>query len=210
MVFKALQGTATANEQPSSLLTRLTHWGTVASFALLFGTGATLYDHRPRYRIGSHTVTLPQIPSWLTISASPKLVHYVFAGTFVLCGIFYFAWAFRRDYFKDLVITRADAANLIPMQMYYFGLRKEAPSYGRYNPLQKLGYTLVLFVVSPLIVLSGVAMLPIPIFHPIGALFVGGVKLWHVVLMTILSVFVLGHIGMVLSTGFVKNMRRMI
>jgi thiosulfate reductase cytochrome b subunit len=191
-------------------MTRWTHWGTVASFVVLFGTGATLYNHRPRYRVGSHIITLPHIPSWLTISASPKLVHYVFAAAFVLCGIFYFAWAFRRGYFKDLVISRADAAKLIPMQMYYFGLRKEPPSYGRYNPLQKLAYTLVLFVVSPLIVLSGAAMLPIPILQPIGAIFVGGVKFWHVVLMAILSLFVLGHIGMVLSTGFVKNLRRLI
>jgi hypothetical protein len=38
----------------------------------------------------------------------------------------------------------------------------------------------------------------------------GKVVVTHVALMAILSVFVLGHVGMVLSTGFAKNMCRMI
>lgn len=107
-------------------------------------------------------------------------------------------------------MNRADAAKLVPMQLYYLGLRNEPPNYGRYNPLQKLAYSVVLFAIAPLIVLSGAAMLPFSMLHPIATIFVGGVKLWHFALMLMLCLFVIGHVGMVLATGLVKNMRSMI
>lgn len=201
----------TEKSQRHGLTTRLTHWCITASFALLFGTGAAIYDHRPRFRIGSHTLTLPGIPSWLTITVSPKIVHYVFAAPFVLSGIVYFTWGLRSGHFKDLLLTRLDAAQLVPMQLYYLGLREEPPGYhGRYNPLQKLAYSVVLFVIAPLIVLSGAAMLPFAMVEPLAKLFIGGVKLWHFTLMSLLCLFVVGHVGMVVSTGLVANLRAMI
>ncbi len=193
-----------------SAVTRITHWGITASFALLFGTGAAIYNRRHSFRIGPHVVRLPRIPSWLSISASPQLIHYVSAFIFVLCGIWYVTWGLRGGHFKELLLKRADVAKLVPMQLYYLRLRKEPPAYGRYNPLQKLAYSLVLFVIAPLIVLSGMAMLPLPILQPLGALFVGGVKLWHFGLMSSLCLFVVGHTVMVASTGFVQNMQAMI
>ncbi len=190
-------------------MTRITHWGITASFVLLFATGAAIYDHRPRFRVGSYTFRLPQIPSWLTISASPKIVHYVFAAVFVLCGIAYFVWAWRNGHFKEVIVRRSDFPKMIPMKLYYLRLRRDPPHYGRYNPLQKLAYSVVLFVIAPLIVLTGTAMLPFALFHPLAHLFVGGVKLWHFALMWLLSIFVLGHLGMVCATGLVKNLRAM-
>jgi thiosulfate reductase cytochrome b subunit len=201
---------APQNAQRHSATTRITHWGILASFALLFGTGAAIYDRRPRFRLGSQSLTLPRIPSWLTVTFSPTIVHYIFAGVFVLCGIAYFAWGLRNGHFKELLLKRDDAAKLVPMQLYYLRLRNEPPQYGRYNPLQKLAYSIVLFVIAPLIVLSGAALLPFPIFHPIETIFVGGVKLWHFALMLALCLFIIIHVGMVLATGLVKNMRPMI
>jgi thiosulfate reductase cytochrome b subunit len=96
------------------------------------------------------------------------------------------------------------------MQLYYLHLRKDAPDYGLYNPLQKLAYSVVLFAIAPLLVLSGAALLEFPIFRPLAAIFVGGVKLWHVLLTASLCLFVIGHVGMVVTTGFVKNMRKMV
>jgi thiosulfate reductase cytochrome b subunit len=201
---------ALQNAQPHATITRTTHWVVVASFAFLFGSGAAIYDHRPRFRVGQQILTLPRIPSWLTMTAEPKLVHYVFAAVFILCGIAYCAWGLRSGHFKALTMKRTDAAKLLPMQLYYLRLRKDPPDYGLYNPLQKLAYSVVLFAIAPLLVLSGAALLEFPIFHPIAAIFVGGVKLWHVALTALLCLFVIGHVGMVLTTGLVKNMRKMI
>lgn len=193
-----------------SMTTRITHWVMAASFALLFGTGAAMFDHRPAFRLGRYALRLPRIPSWLTITASAKTVHYVFAAAFVLCGACYLVWGIRNGHFKSLAMTREDTANLVPMQLYYLGLRKGPPAYGRYNPLQKLAYSIVLFAIAPLIVLSGTAMLPFAFLHPIGAIFPGGAKIWHFALMAALCLFAAGHLTMVLATGFAKNIRRMI
>ena len=38
----------------------------------------------------------------------------------------------------------------------------------------------------------------------------GGVKLWHFGLIGLLSLFVVGHLGMVAGTGLVKNMRKIV
>lgn len=201
---------ATESTRTHSLMTRVTHWGITASFVVLFGTGAAIYDHRPRFHIGGHVLALPRIPLWLAITASPRFLHYVFAAMFVLCGIAYYAWGWYKGHFKHFILNSADVANLIPMQLYYLRLRKEAPPYGRYNPLQKLAYSTILFVVAPLIVLTGAALLPIHALHPLAGIFVGGALLWHLTLMSVLCVFVLGHLAMVVSTGLVKNMKPML
>jgi thiosulfate reductase cytochrome b subunit len=192
-----------------STTTKITHWAVVVSSALLFATGAAIYNRRPRFRFGHQALTLPRVPSWLTMTYEPRLIHYVFAAVFVLCGIAYLAWGLRGGYFRDLAMSRADVAKLIPMQLYYLRLRRNPPEYGAYNPLQKLAYFVVLFVAAPLLVLSGAALLEFPIFRPLAAIFVGGVKLWHVALTAALCLFVIGHVGMVLTTGFGKNMRKM-
>jgi|ERR1700693_4282780 len=192
-----------------SLTTRFTHWGTVLSFAILSGTGIAIYNVRPRLKIGHHTYTLPHLPSWLAITTSPKLIHYIFAAIFVVFGIVYLVWGFRSGHFKSMLPTRADIANVVPMQLYYLRLRSKPPAYDHFNPLQKVAYTTLLFVITPLIVLSGVVLLPVHAFRIFAFLFVGGSKFWHVAMFVAMSLFVLGHLGMVISTGLVKNMRAM-
>lgn len=209
MMYYAV-GMALFAPQRNPIVTRVTHWGTALSFVLLFGTGAAIFDHRPAFRVGNARFELPRIPSWLTISSSPKILHYAFAALFVLCGIWYVAWGVRSGHFKALIPGRADLSNLLPMQLYYLRLRAQPPPYERYNPLQKAAYSLVLFVITPLIVLSGAAMLPVRQLQVIGGVFPGGTKLWHFGLMSALTLFVAGHLVMVMSTGLSKNFRRMV
>jgi len=201
---------ATEAARSHSLMTRVSHWGITASFVLLFGTGAAIYDHRPRFHIGTSVLALPRIPLWLAITASPRLIHYIFAAVFVLFGAAYYAWGWYKGHFKHFILDRNDIANLVPMQLYYLALRKDPPQHGRYNPLQKLAYSAVLFVIAPLIAVTGAAMLPLPMFHPLARIFVGGVLFWHFALMSVLCVFVVGHLVMVLATGFIKNMKPML
>ena len=92
-------------------MTRVSHWGITASFVLLFGTGAAIYDHRPRFHIGTSVLALPRIPLWLAITASPRLIHYIFAAVFVLFGAAYYAWGWYKGHFKHFVLDRNDIAN---------------------------------------------------------------------------------------------------
>ena len=56
-----------------------------------------------------------------------------------------------RGTLRELVLRPSDLPKLLPMQLYYFKLRKEPPPHGTYNPLQKRAYTVVLFGFFPLI-----------------------------------------------------------
>lgn len=157
-------------------------------------------------------------PGWLTLPGYQDLAdgrrwHLFFAWVFVLCGAAYIiAGLFRRD-LGLLVLRRSDIPKLWPMQAYYLRLRREPPTFGKYNPLQKLAYTVVLFVFAPLIVLSGLALSPgiDAIANPLTVVFGGRqfARLWHFVFMLALLGFFGVHLVLVASTGVLNNLRSM-
>ncbi len=163
--------------------------------------------------------TARAFPGWITLPAYQDLAggrrwHLFFAWILVACGVLYLiGGAFRND-LRLVVLRPSDIPKLIPMQLYYLRLRKEPPEYGKYNPLQKLAYTAVLFVFSPLIVISGLALAPgadslVPFLTPI----LGGrqfARLWHFVITFAFLGFFLTHMVLVLSTGIGNNLRSMI
>ncbi|MFN2528648.1 MAG: cytochrome b/b6 domain-containing protein [Candidatus Baltobacteraceae bacterium] len=158
-------------------------------------------------------------PGWLTIPAYQSLAdgrrwHLFFAWVMVICGAVYFISGFTRGNLKELVLRRCDLPNILPMQLYYFRLRKEPPPHGTYNPLQKVAYTMVLFVFAPLLVLTGLALSPgfDAWFHPITAVFGGRqfARLWHFVIMLMLIGFFITHISLVATQGVFNQMKSMI
>lgn len=163
--------------------------------------------------------TARAFPSWLTIPAYQDLAdgrrwHFFFAWVMVICGAVYLVWGAGRRDLRELVLRRSDLPKILPMQCYYLRLRKEPPPHGKYNPLQKLAYTLVLFVFAPLIVLSGLALSPgiDAWLHPITWIFGGRqfARLWHFVLMLALLGFFAVHLVLVLTSGAVNHLRSMI
>jgi thiosulfate reductase cytochrome b subunit len=134
-----------------------------------------------------------------------------FAWVFTLCGIAYVIAGIVSKDLRLLILRPADLPKLWPMQAYYLRLRPEPPEHGKYNPLQKLAYTVVLFVFSPLLIISGLALSPgfDALFNPITALFGGRqfARLWHFVFMVALLGFFATHIVLVASTGVLNNLR---
>jgi thiosulfate reductase cytochrome b subunit len=158
-------------------------------------------------------------PGWLTWPGYQDLAdgrrwHFFFAWLLMLAGVAYLVVGFRRKDLQMLILRRDDLPKLLPMQLYYLKLRKEPPPYGKYNPLQKAAYTSVLFVFTPLIVITGFALSPgmDAIAGPLTALFGGRqfARLWHFLLMVALIGFALTHVTLVLTTGVVNNMRSML
>lgn len=158
-------------------------------------------------------------PGWLTIPAYQDLAdgrrwHFFFAWIMVLCGIFYIASGLGKRNLSELVLRPRDVPKLIPMQLYYLRLRKEPPEHGTYNPLQKLAYSLVLFVFAPVLVLSGLALSPgvDAWVHPLTVVFGGRqfARLWHFVFMIALIGFVLTHVVLVATQGVLNQIRSMI
>ncbi len=158
-------------------------------------------------------------PSWLTLPGYQDLAdgrrwHFFFAWILVACGIAYMIGGIARKDLNLIVLRPSDLPKLIPMQLYYLKLRREPPEHGKYNPLQKLAYTIVLFVFSPLIVISGLALSPgvDAIFPPLTAVLGGRqfARLWHFVLTFAFFGFFFMHLFLVLSTGVFNNLRSMI
>lgn len=158
-------------------------------------------------------------PGWLTIPSYQDLAdgrrwHFFFAWVMTIAGIVYLVWGFGRRDLRELVLRPSDLAKIVPMQLYYLRLRREPPPHGKYNPLQKVAYTLVLFVFAPLIVLSGLALSPgFDAWMPWLASAFGGrqfARLWHFVLMLALCGFFAAHVVLVFTTGAMNHLRSMV
>lgn len=158
-------------------------------------------------------------PSWLTIPgyfwlAGGRRWHFFFAWLFALNGLLYVVYNIASGHMRKFFLTPKDAARLPAMVLYYLRIRKDSPQEGEYNPLQKMAYTGVFFVLTPLIVLSGMAMSPQlnTAFHWLPAMFGGrqSARSIHFILTFLFIGFTFGHVFMVLVTGVLNNMRSMV
>jgi Ni/Fe-hydrogenase b-type cytochrome subunit len=158
-------------------------------------------------------------PSWITIPgyfwlAGGRRWHFFFAWLFVLNGLLYFVYNLLNGHLRKFLFTPRDAVKVPAMVLYYLHLRRKSPQEGEYNPLQKLAYTSVLFILTPLVLLTGLAMSPQldVAFHWLPAVFGGrqSARSIHFILAFGLALFTFAHVFMVLTTGFLNNMRSVV
>jgi len=158
-------------------------------------------------------------PSWLTIPgyfwlAGGRRWHFFFAWLFALNGLLYIVYNVANGHLRKFLPGPKAAARIPAMVLYYLRIRKESPQHGEYNPLQMMAYTGVFFILTPLIMLSGMAMSPQldVAFHWLPAMFGGrqSARSIHFILTFLFVGFTFGHVFMVLTTGVVNNMRSMI
>ena len=102
-----------------------------------------------------------------------------------------------------------DAKKVPAMIAYYLHLRKSSPQEGEYNPLQKMAYTSVFVILTPLVLLSGMAMSPQlnVAFNWLPAAFGGrqSARAIHFILAFGFLFFTFGHVFMVLTQGDLKQ-----
>ncbi|HSZ11283.1 MAG TPA: cytochrome b/b6 domain-containing protein [Rhizomicrobium sp.] len=105
-------------------------------------------------------------PSWATIPgfkslALGRLWHFFFAWLFVINGLLFASYAISSGHVRELLPTGHDIRNIGKDFIDHLRLRfpkgKEAL---HYNVLQKLAYFTVIFILGPLIVLTGLTMSP--------------------------------------------------
>jgi thiosulfate reductase cytochrome b subunit len=158
-------------------------------------------------------------PGWLTLPAyqdlaSGRVWHFFFGWILVVALCAYFIQLIARKGWRDLVMRPDDFRKLWPMQLYYLRLRKEPPPHGTYNPLQKLTYNLVLFVMMPLIVITGLALSPgiDAVAQPLTAALGGRqfARLWHFAIMVLFLGYFATHLTLVFATGAWNNLKSMI
>ncbi len=157
-------------------------------------------------------------PGWMTFPGYQDLAggrrwHLFFSWVLVIAGAIYLIFGSLRKELPLLILRPSDLPKMLPMQLYYLKLRKEPPAHGKYNPLQKAGYTAVLFGLVPFVVLTGLALSPgvDAIAGPLTTLLGGRqfARTWHFAAMLALIAFTFGHVFLVASTGIVNNMRSM-
>ncbi len=158
-------------------------------------------------------------PSWITIPgyfwlAGGRRWHFFFGWLFTINGLLYFLYNLLNGHMRKFLFTVRDAAKVPAMILYYLRLRYESPQDGEYNPLQKLAYSSVFLILTPLVLLTGMAMSPQldVAFNWLPAMFGGrqAARTVHFILAFSFASFTFGHIFMVLTTGVVNNMRSII
>lgn len=162
-------------------------------------------------------------PAWLTLPSYQDLAtgrrwHFFFAWLFVTNGLIYMAYGFLARHFRrDLLPTRDEltASHLAYEIVDHARLRFPKGEKARhYNALQKLTYLLVVFVLLPLMIATGLTMSPgFDAFAPWLLDLFGGrqsARTLHFITASALVAFVVVHVLMVLVSGVFNNMRSMV
>ena len=166
--------------------------------------------------------TVRGFPAWATIpSASPNLAigrlwHFAFAWILVFNGLAFFAYAFWSGHFqRELLPTRADLEHIPHEIVTHARLQfPKGAAAKHYNALQKTTYFIVLCILGPLIVLTGLTMSPtMDSAFPILLDVFGGrqsARTIHFIVAFSFLAFVIVHVVMVVLSGTWNNIRSMI
>lgn len=217
-------------------MVRITHWlMTIAFFALLV-TGIEVVISHPRFYWGEvgnvNTPTLFSFPIPSSRAMVPtgygyvlpdqngwsRYLHFQSAWLLVLTGLFYVAaGVFSGHFRRNLLPARSDFSLKHLARSTFEHLRLKRPGAEEawsYNVLQRLAYLLVIFVLSPLIIWTGLAMSPAFVSaFPAAVNVLGGqqsARTLHFIVSVLLVLFLLVHVFMVILAGFRNRMRAMI
>lgn len=160
-------------------------------------------------------------PDWATLPGSTwlamgRLWHLFFAWVLVLNGAVYVLIGILSGHLRrDLLPTRADLRALGHTLAEHVRLRFPKGEEARhYNGIQKLSYLFIVFIVGPVMVLSGLTMSPtMDAGYPwLLSLFDGrqSARTIHFLGAMTLLAFFLVHIAMVIVSGLRNNVRSMI
>lgn len=171
-------GRETWHEAPEmkrhALSTRLWHWINALSVVVLFMSGLNisnahrhLYWGQDGYDPDTAWLHVIRFPGWATIPdyyslAGARDWHVVFAWIFAVSLLLFMLAALANGHFRRDLATRwrdwraaniaADVRAHLKLQFHHAG--------SKYNFLQKASYGLIIFVVLPLMIFTGMAMSP--------------------------------------------------
>ena len=156
------------------LSTRLWHWINLLALAILFMSGLNISNAHPwlywgqwGFQPNTAWLAVHRWPGWATIPGYYNLAaardwHILFAWVFAIGLLLFLLIAlFNRHLGRDIVprgkewrwpAIRADIAAHLRLDFHH--------GEGKYNFLQKLAYGLVLFILLPLMLLTGMAISP--------------------------------------------------
>jgi thiosulfate reductase cytochrome b subunit len=219
-----------------SALVRVTHWITALAFLALLVSGVEILISHPRFYWGEagNALTPPlfKLPIPASRSTVPtgygyvlpdqngwsRYLHFEAAWVAVLTGLLYVAFGFFRGHFRRNLFP--SPSDLSPTSLatdiarhLRFGRPTDDEAWS-YNVLQRLSYLLVIFVLFPLVIWTGLAMSPaIEGIFPASVTVLGGrqsARTIHFFVTIFLVLFLLIHVLMVYLAGFRKRVGAMI
>ncbi len=195
-------------------------------------------DMRGILRIGNLTITTTGIlgisgtgddtaqrgfPAWATIPSYQDLAtgrrwHFFFAWLFVINGMIYTLYGFALGHFRrDLAPSVEEVSPRHLRQEIADHARLRFPKGEKarhYNALQKLTYLIVIFIMLPMMLATGLTMSPaIDAGYPFLLDLFGGrqtARSIHFICAWSIVAFVVVHVAMVILSGLWNNMRSMI
>jgi thiosulfate reductase cytochrome b subunit len=216
-------------------LVRVTHWLTTACFLALLVSGLVIVVSHPRFYWGeSGNVLTPALFS-LPIPSSratvptgygyvlpdqngwSRYLHFEAAWVLVLTGALYVIWGAASGHFRKHLLPderdrslQAFSRNLVR----HLRFARPVAADESYNLVQRLTYILVIFVLFPLVIWTGLAMSPAFVSAvPSTATLLGGrqsARTLHFLLTVSLVAFLLVHVAMVWFAGFGTRVMAMI
>jgi thiosulfate reductase cytochrome b subunit len=219
-----------------SAAVRVTHWIATFAFLALLVTGVEILISHPRFYWGETGNVLTPPLFELPIPASrdtvptgygyvlpdqngwSRYLHFQSAWVVVLTGLLYFGFGLFTGHFRrNLLPARSDLSRRGLSSVIAQHLRFRPPGEEEawsYNVLQRLTYLLVIFVLFPLVIWTGLAMSPAVASAIPGAVTsLGGqqsARTIHFFVSVFLVLFLLVHVVMVCLAGFRNRMRAMI
>jgi thiosulfate reductase cytochrome b subunit len=170
-----------------------------------------------------HGMVRRAFPAWLTLPGEPDLAlardwHFLMAWLFVLNGAVYLVFGLLSGHLRHDLAPASD--QLRPRHILsdiWDHIRLRVPrgdAARRYNVLQKLAYLIVIFLLLPTMILSGLTMSPaVTAALPVLFDLFGGrqsARTIHFLVANLVVVFVLVHVFEVVLAGLFNGMRSMI
>jgi thiosulfate reductase cytochrome b subunit len=217
-------------------LVRVTHWLTMVCFFALLVSGLEIVVSHPRFYWGESgnvlTPTLFSLPIPASRATVPtgygfvlpdqngwsRSLHFQAAWVLVLTGALYVIWGAVSGHFRKHLLPAASDRSLQAFSRALARhLRFARPAAGdpwSYNLVQRLTYILVIFVLFPLVIWTGLAMSPAFVSAlPSTVTLLGGrqsARTLHFLVTVSLVMFLLVHVAMVWFAGFSARVRAMI
>lgn len=194
-----------------SLNARLCHWINLIAVGYLVVSGVHIFldfpelywgkvgfqGHPAAFRLADWGISWDQAGAWGNRRWG-RNYHFTFGWLFVLNGLVYAGWSLYKRHFSGMLPRRTNAEST-------------PRAYGR---VQGAAYLLVIFGLTPLLFVTGVAQMPATtaIAPWLIDLFGGRqtARTVHTMATVLLVLFALGHVANVIVRGFVREMRAMI
>jgi thiosulfate reductase cytochrome b subunit len=144
-----------------------------------------------------------------------RSLHFLAAWWMVFVGVVYLVMGMQRGHFRSHIRPGPAEVRDIARDVSKHVRLRIPPATGGpdYGPLQKAAYSLVIFVASPLMLLTGLTMSPaVTATFPMLLTVFGGhqsARTIHFVVFAALLLFVIAHVAMVIVSGFTRHMRAM-